>query len=293
MRQSTFSLPSLHDGLPLSVLLVEPDGPPRAVVQIAHGICEHKERYLPFMEYLAARGCLVAIHDHRGHGATARSKEELGYFGPGGADAVTDDILSLTRCLRERCPGLPLVLLGHSMGSLAARALCEEHDHELDGLILTGSPARREEARIALAIFRIARLLLGDKFRSAICWRMVTGRLFKRRKDVSKRAAILEEGLPFTLNGAITVVTLQLRAYALKPPCGRPSLPIRLFSGDRDFYAPKRAQFDDAVERLRAAGYTDVRGRVLNDQRHGFITHPGNDDAFEAIFEDAIAPLIL
>ena len=74
------TLNSAFDGLPLSVMLVRPEGEPRCLVQLAHGMCEHKERYQPFMEFLASRGCLCVIHDHRGHGASVRSAEDLGYF---------------------------------------------------------------------------------------------------------------------------------------------------------------------------------------------------------------------
>lgn len=54
------------DGLRLAMLISEPVGEPKGIVQIVHGMCEHKERYIPFMEYLSAHGYVCAIHDHRG-----------------------------------------------------------------------------------------------------------------------------------------------------------------------------------------------------------------------------------
>lgn len=67
MKTEHFSLTSRQDGLPLDVLLTLPDDPGTlsGIVQISHGMCEHKERYLPFMEFLAARGYGAVIHDHR------------------------------------------------------------------------------------------------------------------------------------------------------------------------------------------------------------------------------------
>ena len=67
-----FTLYSHHDRLPLKGLLVCPETTPRAIVQVSHGMCEHKERYLPFLQFLAEHGFVCVIHDHRGHGASRR-----------------------------------------------------------------------------------------------------------------------------------------------------------------------------------------------------------------------------
>ena len=68
-----FTLKSDFDALELKLMLVRPEGAPRALVQLAHGMCEHKERYAPCMEFLAERGCLCVINDHRGHGGSVRA----------------------------------------------------------------------------------------------------------------------------------------------------------------------------------------------------------------------------
>ena len=87
-----FTLKSLHDGLDLSVLVVRPDGEVRAVLQILHGMCGSKERYIPFMSYMSARGIACVAHDHRGHGGTVLSDDDLGYMYEEGHDALVDDI---------------------------------------------------------------------------------------------------------------------------------------------------------------------------------------------------------
>ena len=73
-QMETLSLFSARDGLELPLLVCVPDGDVRAVVQFSHGMCENKERYAPFMEFLAVHGFACAIHDHRGHGAAARTR---------------------------------------------------------------------------------------------------------------------------------------------------------------------------------------------------------------------------
>ena len=61
----------------LHVLILTPENQPRAVVQICHGMSEHKERYLPFMEYLQNRGYAAVIHDHRGHGKSIEREDDI------------------------------------------------------------------------------------------------------------------------------------------------------------------------------------------------------------------------
>lgn len=112
---------SLVDGLELDVLEVVPEGEIKGIFQIHHGMSEYKERYLPFMEYLAANGYVAAIHDCRGHGKSVKIKEDLGYLYRGGARALVEDAHQLTRELKEKWPSLPLILFGHSMGSMVVR----------------------------------------------------------------------------------------------------------------------------------------------------------------------------
>ena len=85
------------------------------ILQVAHGMCEHKERYLPFLQEMADHGYLCIIHDHRGHGESVRQPEDLGYFYPDGGTAIVSDLYQVTRWIREQYPELPLYLFGHSM----------------------------------------------------------------------------------------------------------------------------------------------------------------------------------
>ena len=85
------------DTLEISVLCLmpEPGIKPRAIVQLVHGMSEHKERYIPFMEYLTDKGYITVIHDHRGHGKSVSDKKDLGYMYGGGEDAMLKDVLTV------------------------------------------------------------------------------------------------------------------------------------------------------------------------------------------------------
>ena len=99
-----FTLTSDFDALELKLMLIRPEGRPRALVQLAHGMCEHKERYAPFMEFRAERGCLCVINDPRGHGGSVRSPEDLGYFYADGDRALVEDMHQISLWMKARWP---------------------------------------------------------------------------------------------------------------------------------------------------------------------------------------------
>jgi alpha-beta hydrolase superfamily lysophospholipase len=121
----------------------------RGIVQIAHGMGEHMGRYQDLIEALVRAGLIVYANDHRGHGRTARSRKELGDFGPGGFKLLVQDMVQLSRISRSENPGQPLILFGHSMGSFAAQQYILDHSQLIDGLVLSGSGALDGLAQIA------------------------------------------------------------------------------------------------------------------------------------------------
>lgn len=84
----TLRLKASADNLDLAVAYIEPKGNPRGIVQLVHGMCEHKERYYPFMEFLSENGYVCVIHDHRGHGGSVKCADDLGYMYEGGWDGM-------------------------------------------------------------------------------------------------------------------------------------------------------------------------------------------------------------
>lgn len=113
---------------------------PRAIVQIIHGMAEYVERYDEFARYLNGRGFVVAGEDHRGHGKTAGTLENAGYFADSdGWDKVISDNLQLGSKLREEYPGIPFYIVAHSMGSFLCRKIMAEAPEGIDKVILSGS----------------------------------------------------------------------------------------------------------------------------------------------------------
>jgi alpha-beta hydrolase superfamily lysophospholipase len=120
---------------------------PRAVVQLVHGLGEHALRYEWLAAKLTAAGYTVYADDHRGHGRTGIEQyggepAKLGKLGPGGMPATVDSVHRLTGIIRSETAGLPLVLLGHSWGSIIAQILLNSHSTDFAAAILSGTAYR-------------------------------------------------------------------------------------------------------------------------------------------------------
>jgi alpha-beta hydrolase superfamily lysophospholipase len=145
MEQTSFLVDG-SDGSRLVGYRWAADAPARGVVVVAHGLGEHSLRYSHLAAALTAQGLDVVAVDHRGHGATARSDEELGSFGPGGWEAVVDDFGRVVEQATAPRSGLPVVVLGHSLGSFVVQTYLLDHSDRVTGAVLSGSAALDEVA---------------------------------------------------------------------------------------------------------------------------------------------------
>ena len=140
MDESTLTF-TAADGTEIHAYRWSPDGPAKAIVQIAHGMGEHAGRYRRLGEALTDAGYVVYANDHRGHGRTAGSPDRHGDLGSGGWSGLVSDLGALSEVARREHPGLPLVILGHSMGSFALQQYLLEHGADLDAAVLSGTTA--------------------------------------------------------------------------------------------------------------------------------------------------------
>ena len=191
LRTIQYSFPSKADGLEISCLAVVPElernEKYRGIIQIVHGMSEYKERYIPFMEYMAERKYISVIHDHRGHGKSVRSKEDLGYMYGGGADAMLQDIHTVNCLIKDHFPGIPLILFGHSMGSLAVRAYAAHHDSCMDMLIVCGSPSYNVFRPVGVALAKAGKTVFGPKHSAGLIEMMSFGSYAMRFKKEKNR----------------------------------------------------------------------------------------------------------
>ncbi|WP_017255447.1 alpha/beta hydrolase [Pseudomonas tolaasii] len=168
MNHSTFWL-TANDHTRLYVNQWLPEGPARAMIMLSHGMAEHSGRYGRLAEALCAAGYGLYALDQRGHGRTA-DEGTLGlYAEKDGWNKVVGDLASLNQHIAHQAPGLPIILLGHSMGSYIAQAYLLHHSASLNGAILSGSNFQPVALyRAAELIARIERARQGLRGRSAL-----------------------------------------------------------------------------------------------------------------------------
>ena len=168
MNHSTFWL-TANDHSRLYVNQWLPDGPAKAMIMLSHGMAEHSGRYARLAEALCGAGYGLYALDQRGHGRTA-DEGTLGlYAEKDGWNKVVGDLASLNQHIGQQQPGLPIILLGHSMGSYIAQAYLLHHSASLNGAILSGSNFQPVALyRAARVIARAERLRQGLRGRSAL-----------------------------------------------------------------------------------------------------------------------------
>ena len=153
IRTTHFRYPSARDGCSIHAQEWAPEGPPRGIVQLVHGISEHIGRYDETARFLAEHGLLVCGGDHLGHGQTA-ADGSYGFFAPeNGWSLAARDVRSLRELEGARHPDLPYFLLGHSMGSFLTRTYLILWPGTVSGAVLMGTG--QEPAPLILSLIHI------------------------------------------------------------------------------------------------------------------------------------------
>ena len=294
-----FTLRSQADGLNLSVMVVRPEGKPVAVLQLAHGMRGCKERFLPFMEYMAEHGVVCVANDHRGHGSSVRSPEDLGYMYKGGWRALVDDMKTVTDWVHSEYPDMPLYLLGHSMGSLAARAYVKDYDSKIDGLFICGSPSYNSLSVFGRFLTGIMGLWRGGRLRPVFLWTMASASYNRRFRDEGPMAWICSDpevrksfaanphcNFIFTVNASHSLFCMMREAYSYSGwKVGNPNMMIYFISGTDDPCLINEKRFHHAAQHMAGRGYMNVTSALYPNMRHEVLNEIGKEAVWMDILE--------
>ena len=266
----------------------KPEGSPKAIVQLVHGMAEHIDRYDRPAKALAKAGYLVIGRNHRGHGPNA---ELLGYFADeNGWQKLIDDTYADAQDIRKQYPHLPYFLLGHSMGSFLAREYAVQHGKELSGLILSGT------GFYPLALCRSGRLMakLSPKKKPAHMVNNIAfagnnkpfapGRtgfewLSRDEKEVDKYVADPLCGFCFTGSafadffGGLEALTDEKRVAGMPK-----ALPVYFMSGDQDPVGQMGKGVQQVADQFRRVGMKDVTVKLYKDARHELFNELNQDE---------------
>ena len=295
-------IPSSRPGATLNVLLCLPEGRPRAVLQMTHGMVEYIGRYEQLACWLADRGVAAVGHDHLGHGGSVVSREEYGYFGrPDGNRLLLDDIHRVTRWAKAlpELEGLPWFLLGHSMGSFYVRQYLCEYGGELQGAILMGTGWQpRAAARAGRALCHLLAAFHGWRYRSKLVDSMAFGSynrsfrpartskdwLNRDEKEVDRYLSEERCSFRFTLNGYDSLFTALERLCDKELLARAPKdLPVLFPSGDDDPVGNRGRGVQKAAQSLRDAGMRRVEVKLYPGARHELLVELNRQEVFADI----------
>ncbi len=300
MKREEFSVLSSADGLSLKGVVFMPEKI-KGILLIAHGMCEHKERYFEFAEYMAEYGFACGIYDHRGHGESIRQENDLGYFYRDGRKAIVSDLHDVVRYMKEHCErasrNVPFFLLGHSMGSMVVRSYLRKRDEELDGLLVVGSPSKRGGVFMAKVLVRVLQLMKGGHSHSKLLDFLAVNSPYESRfaKEKLKHSWICTDksvvdaynqdpkcNFTFTINGYKVLFSLMGKTYGKRGyEVDNSKLPIMFFAGSEDPCIRNEVCYEKAMANLRKKGYKNVDGKLYQGMRHEILNEVGKEQVYE------------
>lgn len=281
----------------------EPDDPSKvkAIFQIAHGMAEHGERYEQFARFLASRGYAVFVNDHIGHGKSAASPDDLGYFGEkDGWIGFVSDAKLLTDKAKEKYPGVPVIFFGHSMGSFIARSYVEKYGSELAGAVFCGTSGLNPAAGAGIKLAGIIAKFNGSKSRSPFIDKIAFGSYNKKYENVrtkfdwlSRDAAEVDKyiadpfcGFLFTAVGYRDMFTIlnnvSGKSWYQNVPV---TLPMLIISGKMDPVGEYGKGVKQVHRDLKATGHCDVVLKTYDDARHEILNELNKEEVYKDVLQ--------
>ena len=292
-----FTLLSSDRSTKLAAYIWTPEKP-RAMVQLAHGMCEHLPRYAEFAEYLTAHGFLVFGHDHLGHGSTAQNADGLGFIASNdGAEHLVEDVHLLSLHMKEKHPHLPLVLFGHSMGSFIVREVLARYGNDYAASVICGTGGPETPAGAGKLLAKLMMLFRGKRYRSVLLkgiafagYNKKCGKGCDPNAWLSRDGEVVSRyhddplcGYVFTLSAYHDLFTLvenvSRRDWAGRLP---KELPLLLISGEDDPVGGFGKGVRAVEKRLRAVGISDLTAILYPNMRHEIL----NEIEHETVWSD-------
>lgn len=272
-----------------------PEGQPKAIVQIVHGIAEYALRYDGFAKYLNDLGILVVAEDHMGHGKSMDTGTQ-GYFA-GGWSAAVEDTYRLLEQTKSEFPDTPYVLFGHSMGSFMTRTLIAKYPQSgLRGAVICGT------GWMPGAVLHAGKL--AGSTVCAFCGERKPSEFLQGIAFGSYNKQIPEKRTPFDW---LNRDAAQVDAYVADPLCGftaaagllrdmlggmiynqkkttlqamEKSLPVLFIAGEADPVGDYGKGVRKAAEAFREAGMENVSIKLYPEARHEILNEINKQEVY-------------
>ena len=275
----------------------KPEGTPKAVLQICHGMLEYIKRYDHFAQFMCDNGFYVVGNDHLGHGLSVKSEDRYGFFHEKYGNAyLLGDMHELRKITREKYPDLPYFLLGHSMGSFLTRQYIALEGDGLKGVIISGTGyVSKDVLKLGMNTCSGIAAVKGWQNRSIIVRNMVFGGYNKRIKNPKTPAdwiygdeAVVEAytndpwcTYNFTVNGYYNMFYSINDAQRPETIQHIPkNLPLFLVSGSEDPVGNYGKGVLQAYDSYVQAGIKDVRIKLYEGYRHEILNEVEREVAY-------------
>ena len=274
----------------------------KAVVQIAHGMAEHSARYERFAQYLTENNFGVYANDHRGHGQTAGTIENLGYFADNkGWDLVVNDMNQLTTIIKNDHPNVPVFLLGHSMGSFLSRDYIFTYPDNINGVILSATACDPGLLGYAgIIISKVESLIRGKEAPSPLMDNLSFGSFNKAFKPnrtkfdwLSRDDAEVDKYVddPFCgtvfkagfFNDLVKGIKKINRASNIQDIPKK--LPVYLFSGSDDPVGAFSKGVNKVYQAYKEAGISDLNIKFYKNGRHEMLNETNRTQVYKDIID--------
>ena len=271
-----------------------------AVLQICHGMCEYTEQYSEFAQTFADMGILVCGIDFLGHGMSVRNSEHLGYFAKrDGWKILIEDTNKLTDMMKKSYPKVPYFVLGHSMGSFAARIFAAEYGYKIDGLLLSGTRDRIPVIDFGIFLAEAQKLVYGDMYRSLFLNKITVASFARRIKNkktnsdwlstdieqVNKRRVDKLSRFVFT-SSAFSDLFRMIKLCNSKKVISRmpKNLPVYIFSGKNDPISDFGRGIINLERIYKKQGIKNVYVKLYENGRHCMLLEKNRDEVYEGIY---------
>jgi len=276
------------------------EGTTKAAIQISHGASEHAKRYFEFAKTLTEEGFVVYANDHRGHGKTALNDEELGFFAEkNGWEVVVGDMHELTDIIKKENGDIPIFLLGHSMGSFLARSYIIKYGKDINGVILSGTGYNNSfEIKLGLLISNREINKRGLKTKSVKLQKLTFGSLNNKIKSprtdydwLNRDEREVDKYIKDKLcGGAFATSSYRDLFDGIGEICNfkniskvPKTLPIYLFSGDKDPVGRNGKGVLKVYNLFKKAGVGDVEMKLYKDGRHEMLNELNKYEVYKDI----------
>lgn len=287
------------DSLKLSLAIYETKKP-KAVIQIVHGMCEHKERYDELAKYLQKKNYTVVLSDNRGHGRSINSKNDYGYFGKdNGTKAFVEDQKKVNNYIKNNYKSIPIYMFSHSMGTLIARNYLKKYDDTIEKIIFSGAPCYSPLAGLGVKIAKVIKKVKGEKKISKFLIKLASTAMEDKGKDsipgawlsYNKENIMEHKNDPlcqfsFTTAGYQTLFEMTRDLHDYKSyKRNNNNLKILFLSGKDDNVVGGVKGLKDSIDTLTKVGYKDISSIVYDNMRHEIIKELDKELVFKDILK--------